>query len=129
MQLTHVPNWRTTINSYRNTVNALYVKHAEISEIFTRLAPHAWKGYPKIRGEITIPHASPTLITGENARIVITSIVPHSWKKLAKNSAPFNYHISKARATKSCETGCIANHCHRHFVVQDHCPVEIVHTD
>lgn len=83
VQLTHVSNWRTTVNAHRNTVNALYVKRAKI---FARLAPHAWKGYPKIRGEITIPHASSTLITGENARIVITSIVPHAWKKLAKNS-------------------------------------------
>jgi len=88
-------------------------------EIFARLAPHAWKGYPKIHGEITIPHASPTLITGENGRTIIMSIVLRAWKKLVKNSASFNYH----RFGGACETGCIANH---RADVQGHCPIECV---
>ena len=89
MQLTHaIPNWQTMVNLYRNTVNALYVKRVEI---FARLTPHAWKGYPKIHGEITIPHTSSTLITGENAQTIIMLIVLRAWKKLTKNSVLFDY--------------------------------------
>lgn len=95
------------------------MKHAEI---FSRLAPHAWKGYPKIRGEITIPHTSPTLITGENANcnyIYCSSRVEETREKLR-----LIYHVSEARATKSCETGYVTNY--HADLVQGHCSIEIV---